>query len=260
MIYETYSECFSREKDHHHIKEKARCAEAASAIICPSKSAIGEAQKHYELDGKAMAVIPHAVDPVFLPKCQEDQLNTFRDKYTENHPFVMFVGSRLAHKNFIGLLAAYSRWKSKKKFHLLAIGGGAPSRYELSVVNCLGVSDLVHFCDDLDEEGLTIAYNSAKAVIVPSLSEGFGFPVLEAMACGTPVASSTGGSLPEVGGNIPFYFDPQNNDQLVDALEEVIQISIDLHRIQEGIHRARERTWEQVAEEYTQVYRSIIDE
>ena len=116
----------------------------------------------------------------------------------------------------------------------------------------------IFFCPYIDERGLVLAYNSADALIVPALYEGFGFPVLEAMACGTPVASSNGGSLPEVGGVTPVYFDPQDGDSIVGALDEVVQISRESARIKEGVLRASQRTWEQVVEEYCSVYRAVV--
>jgi glycosyltransferase involved in cell wall biosynthesis len=257
MIYEMFHECFSREKDRLHIEDKRRCANTASAVICPSQSTLRAAQKYYDFDGKITAVIPHAVDPIFYTNHEEDQLNAFRTKYTEGFPFILYVGDRWAHKNFIGLLTAYFRWKGKANFRLLAVGGGAPSHYELSAIRCLGVHNTVHFCPDADDTDLALAYKAASAVVVPALYEGFGFPVLEAMACGTPVASSLGGSLPEVGGETPVYFDSKSNDQLVDALDKVIRIPRHSERVQNGILRARERTWEKVVEEYVRVYRAL---
>lgn len=257
-IYEKFPECFSRENDLLHIKNKFRCSEAANAIICPSYSTINDVQKYYDLNGKIITVIPHAVDPAFNCIRQVDQMKMFRDKYANGDPFILHVGSRWAHKNFVGLLASYARSQVKLDFRLLFAGGGEPTHNELSLIRCFGISNRVHFCPDLDDNNLAIAYKSSNAVAVPSLYEGFGFPVLEAMACGVPVASSTGGSLREVGGNIPVYFNPEDNDQIVEALNKVVKIPFESNRIREGILRAKERTWEQVADEYIQVYKKVI--
>lgn len=257
MIYERFPECFEKNKWRIHVEEKLRCSEAAAAIACPSGSAMTDAEESYNLKGKIKKVIPYAIETSFRPVKRKEQTDAFRLKYTEGNPYVLCVGARMGHKNFIGLLAAYSRWKSRKKYRLLAVGGGAPSVSELSAARCLGLDGLVHYGNELDEEGLVLAYNSAQALVVPALYEGFGFPVLEALACGTPVASSRGGSLPEVGGTIPVYFDPQESDRIVEALDNVVEVSRESERVKAGIHRARERTWDSVAEEYVQVYQSV---
>jgi len=126
------------------------------------------------------------------------------------------------------------------------------------MVRCLGVNGRVHFCPDLSDDELALAYSSAHALVVPALYEGFGLPLLEGIASGTPVASSTGGSLPEVGRETAIYFDPQDIDQMTQALDEVTQVSPNSERVQEGIRRARERTWADVADDYVKVYQLVV--
>ena len=128
---------------------------------------------------------------------------------------------------------------------------------EQTMIRCLGLAGRVSFCPDLSEDQLPVAYSAAAAVVVPALYEGFGLPVLEAVACGTPVASSNGGSLPEAGGDTPFYFDPYDGDQIVAALDGAVETPRDSERIRCGIRRAAERTWDDVFDEYLEIYRKV---
>lgn len=255
MIYERFPECFPHERAARHVEDKTRCVHAAAAVVTPSRSAMEDAARVHDLNGKMTAVVPYTVEPLFHPDRPEEQRQAFRDRFTDGAPFVLFVGSRRAHKNFVGLLAAYARWPGGRSCRLLAVGGGEPRDYELSMVRCLGVNGRVHFCPDFADDELALAYSSARALVVPALCEGFGLPLLEGMASGTPVASSTGGSLPEVGRETAVYFDPQDIDQMTQALDEVAQVAPNSERVQDGIRRARERTWADVAEDYVKVYR-----
>jgi len=259
MIYELFPECFEPKWHRRHIEDKKRCEKMAKCIIFPSNNTLKDAKKFYRLDNKKTAVIPYAVDSTFCRISNEDILSEFRQKYTSSKPFILFTGARYAHKNFVGLLAAYSRWKERKTYRLLAVGGGPASHDELSILRGLGISKLVDFCPVLNDTDLVIAYNASSAFVMPSLYEGFGFPVLEAIACGTPVAASSTGSTPEVGKNVPIYFDPQNGDQIIGALDEAINLSRYSKRLEDGICQATKRTWEDVASEYVKQYRTVVD-
>jgi glycosyltransferase involved in cell wall biosynthesis len=257
MIYELFPDCFEPWRSQRHIDEKVMCANGADVIVCPSASSLRDAGKFYSLDGKVSKVIPWAVDPLFRKISDRDCSDRFREKHTAGHPYLLYVGARYAHKNFTGLVAAYSRWHGRKAYRLLAVGGGAATCGELSVIRGLGVNGRVDFVTSLDDEGLVAAYNAAEAFIMPSLYEGFGFPVLEAMACGTPVATSDGGSLSEIGGDVPRYFNPQDGAEIMAALDGAVQLARDSETIRRGIRLAHEWTWDEVAEEYVRVYKSV---
>ncbi|HRU06377.1 MAG TPA: glycosyltransferase, partial [Candidatus Brocadiia bacterium] len=109
----------------------------------------------------------------------------------------------------------------------------------------------------LDGRDLVTAYHAAAAFVFPSLYEGFGFPLIEAVSCGVPAAASNSSSLPEAGGDAPFYFDPTDGDAMLAALDAAVGVARDASRIREGMEWARRRTWDAVAEEYMQVYRGV---
>ncbi len=260
MIYEKFSECFPVHKRDLHIEEKRRCAEAARAIVCPSRCSLDDAQSHYDMDGKITKVVPHAVDPAFRPINDAAILDSFRRRFALGSEFILHCGARVAHKNFIGLLAAYAQWDRRGRCKLLAAGGGPSTPEELSITQGFGIRDSVVFLPTLSEEELVVAYNASRAVIVPSLYEGFGFPALEALACGKPVAVAAAGSLPEVAGSFGVYFDPYVTNDIVQVLSSVLSLETSREWSEKAMRFATRRTWADVAADYEAVYEQTLCE
>jgi glycosyltransferase involved in cell wall biosynthesis len=256
-IYETLPECFAVDRASRHVEQKRRCVAAAAAVVFSSESGRNEAMSLYPIAGKLTAVVRYAVESVFQPRPDRTAAEDFARRHTQGHPFLLYVGDRWAHKNFLGLLEAFVTWKGSRDFHLLAVGGGEPTDQERTALRELGADARVHFASVLPEDELISAYNATQAVVVPALKEGFGLPLLEALACGAPVASSRGGALTEIGGAAPVYFDPKSADDITTALESVVALDRASPRVQEGVRRARQRTWANVAEEYLAVYRLL---
>src|SRR6185295_7346645 len=109
----------------------------------------------------------------------------------------------------------------------------------------------------LNDQQLVLAYNTALAFIFPSLYEGFGLPILEAMACGTPVLTSKVASLPEVAGDAALYFDPQEPDDIRAAMETIITPDTAREIGEKGKRRARLFNWEETARRTLEAYRSL---
>ncbi len=136
-------------------------------------------------------------------------------------PFVLWVGERHAYKNFARGLEAIATCPEAEGHDLLLVGGGALRRDERDAIARLGLSDRVRQ-RALPDGGLRWAYEHAAALFYPSLHEGFGLPVVEALALGCPVATSGASSLPEVGGEAARYGDPEDVASLRDALGRAI--------------------------------------
>ena len=130
---------------------------------------------------------------------------------------------------------------------------------ELALMQALGIRERVAFVGTMPDCELITAYNRASAVVMPSLSEGFGLPLWEAMACEVPVVASRGGSLPEIGGDIPVYFDFGPPANIARALDEAVSMPRPSARLHRGRQRATTRTWDDVTREYVEVYRSLVE-
>jgi glycosyltransferase involved in cell wall biosynthesis len=136
--------------------------------------------------------------------------------------FIFAVGTLEPRKNLVGLLRAYARLRPPRV--PLYVAGGTGWRFSpiFDTVHQLHLGDDVHFLGFVPEDELPLWYNAARLFAFPSLYEGFGLPVLEAMACGTPVITSTAASLPEVAGQAAVLVPPQDTDQLAHEMERVL--------------------------------------
>ena len=124
-----------------------------------------------------------------------------------------------------------------------------------------GLGERINFLGSVDDEDVVALYRSATALIFPSLFEGFGLPIVEAMACGCPDITSTRGSLAEICGNASVIVDPENVDEISEAL-----IRMEKHQssrfffIEKGLERSRYFSWEKSAEEIVSVFRGAVSE
>src|ERR1700730_3099689 len=136
--------------------------------------------------------------------------------------FIFAVGTLEPRKNLVGLLHAYARLSTRRP--PLYVAGGTGWRFSpiFDTVQMLQLQDDVHFLGFVPEDELPLWYNAARLFAFPSLYEGFGLPVLEAMACGTPVITSTAASLPEVAGQAAVLVPPQDTDRLAQEMERVL--------------------------------------
>jgi glycosyltransferase involved in cell wall biosynthesis len=173
--------------------------------------------------------------------------------------YLLFVGPRHAYKNFDVLLRAYTQSpKVRRAFRLVCFGGKSFTPAELELASRLGVSDRVTHFSGRSDEALAAAYTHAAALVYPSLYEGFGMPLLEAMGRGCPVICSNASSLPEVGGDAAAYFDPASIDQLVAKLEAVLFDQALTNRLRAaGLARESHFSWEKCAALTLQFYREL---
>jgi glycosyltransferase involved in cell wall biosynthesis len=176
-------------------------------------------------------------------------------------PYFVYVGHLISYKNFLRLLIAFGQSGLGKEFDLRVIAPGQDgfNAEETTVIEKYHLQNSIHLMNNVNEEILRDSYANAVALAFPSEYEGFGFPVLETMAGGTLVAASNTSSLPEVGGDVAFYFDPYDTDSIADCLLRVVQLSSEerRERIDRGIARAREFTWERCVWKTVQVFGAI---
>jgi glycosyltransferase involved in cell wall biosynthesis len=152
----------------------------------------------------------------------QQSIQSFRMVRDLPEAFVFTLGTLEPRKNMVGLLHAYARLRKPRP--PLYVAGGTGWRFSpiFDTVRQLDLVDCVHFLGFVPEDELPLWYNAARLFAFPSLYEGFGLPVLEAMACGTPVITSTAASLPEVAGQAAVLVPPQDTDQLAREMERVL--------------------------------------
>lgn len=233
---------------------KRLCAEKSDAIICISKSAASDVLAHYEFAGsKLIFSIPLACSTVFqeLPNAaQHYQTPT-------NKGFLLYVGKRQTYKNFAQLLDTYTKWSFRSSIDLVVVGSPWDSS-EQGLIWEFGLEQNIHLLAQISDEDLCCLYNLALAFIYPSLYEGFGIPLVEAMACGCPIVASRIPSSLEVAKEVPIYFDPAQSDDLLHALDLVMQEGRNSDRTQKGLKLAKEYSWDKTAAQTLEVYKTLI--
>ena len=183
-----------------------------------------------------------------------------------NHPYILFVGSEQPRKNFTGLLKAFRQLKDEptyKELKLVKVGraGGQEADFRgqtMGVVEGLSLSREVIFTDFVPEADLPAYYSGAEVFALPSLYEGFGFPVLEAMACGCPVITSNNSSLPEVVGEAGIMVNPSNINNLAQAIRQVLtNDKLRDEMVTRGLEQAKKFSWEKTARQTLEVYKKV---
>lgn len=166
--------------------------------------------------------------------------------FASGYDYFLAVGNRKAHKNESRTMSAFAAADIDPSARLLFTGNPSEELRRLS--DELGVSDRIEFLGVVSEEELAAYYRGAKALVFPSLYEGFGLPVIEAMACGTPVVTSTVTSLPEAAGGAALLVDPYNTQAIAEAMERVvIDKSFREGMVTKGLERARAFSWQDVS-------------
>jgi glycosyltransferase involved in cell wall biosynthesis len=234
-------------------EQKRRCVERASAIICISETTKRDVEKFYAIEEKIVPVIPLAHSRVFrqlptsqLPSSEMPQL-----------PFLLYVGNRVHYKNFSLLLETYADWDRRQKVDLV-VAGPPWSSEEIRFLASSGLTECIHLFPDVDDEQLCQLYNAASMLIFPSIAEGFGLPLLEAMACGCPIVASNIPTTLEVVGECPIYFDLDRPETLSSALDQGLEEGRDSTRTREGLERASLYSWDRTARATLEVYRQLL--
>ena len=234
-------------------------ARKAAHIFTDSEYSKRQILEHLDVPGEKVTVSYLGVGLQFFPEPREKAKQTVQRECGVARPYVLYVGNLKPHKNVEGLLQAFAlTWRrSAGAFELLIVGddtSGGPVLRDLAAK--LGITAATRFAGRVSDEVLRCAYSAAELTVLPSFEEGFGLPVLESMACGTPVACSRVASLPEVGGAAAEYFDPHDIESIAGTIERLLQSKDERACLrQSGFSNARRFTWAACADRHLQVYR-----
>jgi glycosyltransferase involved in cell wall biosynthesis len=176
----------------------------------------------------------------------------------------LFVGNLKPHKNLDSLLRAFSQLVVDRSFNYRLVVVGDDRKYRSSVmtrIRQLHLQTRVEVISGLGQGQLIDFYRAAEALVLPSFEEGFGLPVLEAMACDTPVICSHAASLPEVGGDAVQYFDPYSPEDMAQRIGEVLGSDEKRTRLS-SLGRARSKlfTWDKTFENHLRIYRNYLEQ
>jgi len=248
MIHEILPDLFTSREEIRFRRRKRRCIVDADAVICISQATRDDVLRFVpEVDPERLFVVHLAHSEVFAtaPNQATDEAPS------DEKPFVLTFGSNNTYKGFADLLQAYRQWDRCEEFDLGVVGEG---RFDQGS----GQPGHVRAFGAVSDSVLRDLYHRASAFIYPSRYEGFGIPLLEAMACGCPLAASRIPATIEVADDIPIYFEPGDLLSTIDALTRCVVLGRDKPAISRGMERARQFTWDRAAKQILDVYRSLI--
>ena len=172
--------------------------------------------------------------------------------------FILYVGKRGSYKDFATLLNAYAQWEHNSTVSLFLVGPDLTDE-EQSRITGLGLSGNIRVFANTDDRTLRDLYNQALAFIYPSLYEGFGIPLLEAMACGCPVIASSIPSTLEIAQDAPIYFDPGNPASLKEALDVMFNEEEINSHITKGYQVSSQYSWEKTTQKIYDGLKKLFD-
>ena len=233
----------------------------ASVIITDSECSKRDIIRHFGTCPEKIRVIPLGVDKRFRRITDEAALGSFCEKYRLEKGYILYAGNLMPHKNIPGLLKAFSSLSKAKGFTqrlVIAPAGKGPPPALISLISELGLKTRVDFLPFIPDEEMPLLYNCAALFVLPSLYEGFGLPLLEAMASGTPAVAVGSSSIPEVAGDGALLVSPRDDAALEKAVSGLLtEESLRIKLIGRGFLQARKFSWEATARETIKVYGQV---
>ena len=256
-VYDLILEKFPNEKKSliPRVNLKRKAIAQADHIICISNSTKSDLENIYKVDSDKISVVHLGVNTTI-------NSSKVRSYKILNENYLLYVGKRDGYKNFLTLLTVFGESKYlQESFKLVLFGGEKLSSIEIELINKYNLSPRIYIPNDDDDTTLQNLYLNATALVYPSLYEGFGLPIIEAMSFGCPVFASNTSSIPEIGGDAVFYFNPYNLEEIKYVLEKTLrQTTLLGSKSLIGYSRAAQFSWDNSAIQTLKVYNNVFDD
>jgi glycosyltransferase involved in cell wall biosynthesis len=239
-----------------------RTVKSAARVITASEFSRRRILSAYRLDEDKVVVLPNGVATTFRPMAREAAQKWVQTSFGLRSPFLLTVGDLVPRKNHVGLIRAFEKLvrAHPQLPHQLVIVG--KENWRASNVRAAAkrssVAERIHFTGFVSDEGLLRLYGACDLFVYPSFYEGFGLPILEAMACGRAVACSNTSAMPEVADSAAILFDPNSEDNIVLAMRDLV-LNAELRQRMErlGTQRAAMFSWESTAGKTLDLYYEV---
>ena len=239
------------------VKVVPRSLAQADHILADSHSTRDDLMEYYQVDARRITVVGAGVEARFQPSDDPAQLMAVRQRYTlPPDKFILGLGTLEPRKNFTGLIEAFNQSPVRETHHLV-IAGGKGWLYDdiFQSAATSPVADRIHLIGFVADNDLPALYSAADLFAYPSHYEGFGIPVIEAMACGTPVVCADNSSLPEVAGPAALQIKATDAPALAEALHRLASDrALREHAIEAGFLQAQQFSWQAAAKRLLSVY------
>lgn len=223
-------------------------ARRATRILADSGATRTDLIRHYHIAPEKIHVVYPGVDESLTPVTDQSLLSSVRQKYHLPEKYMLFIGTLQPRKNVERLVKAYALWRGNHPGQEigLVLAGKTGWLYQSRWVEGVEGVRLTGYVEDTDVAAL---YSGALALVFPSLYEGFGFPVIEAMRCGVPVLCSNTSSLPELGGDAALLVNPTDTDAIAAGIQHLIEnAECRQHMIEKGFRQAQQFNWRAAAQ------------
>jgi glycosyltransferase involved in cell wall biosynthesis len=269
LVVTIYDLTFVTHPEYHVPANVEHCLEGtrfaigrADMLIAISESVRRDLIERMHAPAERIVVTPLAADPALARVTDPTVLDRVRRRYRLPERFVLFLGAMEPRKNLLRLIEAWAALKPAVHRQTSLVLAGAEGWLNASVrshVETLGLGNRVHFAGYVEGEDIAALYSLATVFAYPSLWEGFGLPVLEAMACGTPVLTSDISSLPEVAGDAAVLVPPTDVEAIADGLLRLLgDAALRADLAERGRRQAASFSWERCASETLAVYNSVV--
>src|SRR3989338_247190 len=264
LSFEYFPQFFTRQQRfwHNFGMNPSWQAKFSDCIIAVSESTKNDLAKYYSIDPMKIEVVYSGISPT-IQKPSRERLELFRRQAGLPEKFILFLGKLEPRKNVAGLIKAFNLLKSSddppagglNDMHLVIVGSrGWLCEDIFKETDKSPYRSQIIFKDYISDEARPCYYGLASVFVYPSFFEGFGFPPLEAMACGTPVVASNNSSLPEVVGDAGFLIDPYNVSDIASAIKSLLDDrNLRGNLIQKGLARSQQFSWQKCAEKTLEV-------
>ena len=282
LSFEIHPEFYSRQKNFWHFSmNPKKLAERAAKIIAVSKSTRDDIVNFYGIKSDKIEVVYSGINKNWKLEIGNWKLDQVRKKYNLPEKYILYLGTLEPRKNIIGLIEAFEELKRTFKnppnpslqrensniqypiSNIQLVIAGAKGWLCEDIFRAAGKSPVkndIVFTGFVKDQDKPILYKLADLFVYPSFYEGFGFPPLEAMACGAPVITSNFSSLPEAVGDAALTIDPYNINQLAAAMKEILKDkNLRNKLIKKGFKQAEKFSWERCARETLSVLKSVVE-
>jgi len=258
-----FPDCFSPALRYWLKRSTQRSIRAAAKIITVSEATRQDVLAYYNIAPERVIAIHHGVHRRFQP-LERESVQPMLNRYHLPEPFLLCIGTLQRRKNIPRLIHAFYLLKQKHQIpHKLVLVGqqyrDLPEDEIVSTVARLSLQQDVIWAGYVPDQDMPALINGADAFVFPSLYEGFGMPILEAMACGVPVACSNTSSLPEVAGDAAMLFDPYSVENMAERLHQLLaDRDLRLAYREMGLMRAKQFSWDLCAQKTLDVLTSLV--